>query len=276
LNKSKICEKCIESCELSCILQNCRNNFAESAAYALRSYIVRKFGWIQKAVTRIITPSEFVRQKLISAGFRAKQIQTIWNAVEIPEEKAKPETGGYVAFAGRLSQEKGVEVLLKVARSLPDVPFHIAGTGPMENEWRMCAPSNVKFMGFLGKAQLYSFYQNARLLVVPSLCYESFAITAAEGMACGLPIAASRIGGMPELICGNRNGFLLEPGNIDAWSTVINKLWRDPQLCREIGLKARKWAKIYLTKELYISKLIAAYRDAQDIVSGRNNRSIFA
>jgi glycosyltransferase involved in cell wall biosynthesis len=257
-------------------LQNCRDNFAESTVYALRSYIVRKCSWIHKAVTRIITPSEFLRQKLIAAGFQAKQIQTIWNAVEIPKEEANPVTGGYVAFAGRLSQEKGIEVLLEVARSLPDVPFHIAGTGPMEKEWRMRAPSNVKFMGFLGRAQLYSFYQNARLLVVPSLCYESFAITAAEGMACGLPIAASRIGGMPELVVENKNGLLIEPGNTAEWSAAIIELWRDPQLCREIGLKARKWAKIYLTKELYISKLIAAYRNAQDIVYGNSNRSVLA
>jgi glycosyltransferase involved in cell wall biosynthesis len=210
-----------------------------------------------------------MRQKLISVGFPAEQIQTIWNAVPIPEQTADPRTGEYVAFAGRLSQEKGVEVLLEVAKALPEVPFRLAGTGPMEAKWRQHAPPNVAFAGFLQEEGLAQFYRAARLLVVPSISYETFAIAAAEGMAFGLPCVASRIGALPEIICHGVTGYLAQPGNAAELIKLITQLWSDPLRCREMGLAGRKWAKFNFSKAAYISKLIRTYRDAQYIATGR-------
>jgi glycosyltransferase involved in cell wall biosynthesis len=272
LYKSQVCEKCLHFGEHWCVLRNCRDNYAESIIYALRSYIVRRKRWFHDNVTQFIVPSKFMRDRLISAGFPAERIRTIWNAVPTPEHLAGSLTGEYVAFAGRLSSEKGVEVLLDAARRLPKIPFRIAGTGPMEDELRRQAPLNVTFAGFQSGENLANFYQNARMLVLPSICYETFPIVAAEGMAHSLPVVASRIGGLPELITEGATGYLIELGNTAALSAVINELWNDPQRCRVMGMAGRDWAKGHLTKEIYISKLLATYRDAQETVTRNNHK----
>ncbi len=248
------------------MLRNCRGSYLESAGYAVRSFIVRKRRWIRDNVTVFIAPSEFMRRRLISAGFPAERIQTIWNAVPIPERAAEPVSGEYVAFAGRFSQEKGVDVLLATARELPGVPFRLAGTGPMEAGLRERASPNVAFSGFLRGKDLANFYQNARLLVLPSISHETFPLSAAEGMAFGLPIVASRSGGLPELVNDGVSGHLVTIGNIAEFSAAITKLWDDPDRCGGMGLAGREWAKAHLTKATYIAELLAAYRDAQNIV----------
>ena len=271
LHKGQVCEKCLDSGEQWCVLQNCRDNYAESMVYALRSFIVRKKRWFHDNVNEFIAPSEFMRNRLILAGFPAERIRTIWNAVPIPEQPAEPHTGEYVAFAGRLSSEKGVGVLLEAARLLPNIPFRLAGTGPMEHDLRRHAPHNVTFSGFLGSESLANFYQAARMIVLPSICYDTFPVTAAEGMAFGLPVVASRIGGLPELISEGETGRLVEAGNIAAFASAINELWSDPRRCQEMGLAGRVWAKENLSKELYVSKLLTAYRDVQECDSRRRD-----
>jgi glycosyltransferase involved in cell wall biosynthesis len=142
----------------------------------------------------------------------------------------------------------------------------------MEDELRQQAPLNVTFAGFQSGENLANFYQNARMLVLPSICYETFPIVAAEGMAHSLPVVASRIGGLPELITEGATGYLIELGNTAALSAVINELWNDPQRCRVMGMAGRDWAKGHLTKEIYISKLLATYRDAQETVTRNNHK----
>jgi glycosyltransferase involved in cell wall biosynthesis len=264
LYKGQICEKCLTSGEQWCVLKNCRDNYAESMVYALRSFIVRKNRWFHDNVNEFITPSGFMRDKLLLAGFSAERIRTIWNAVPIPEHPAEPLTGKYVAFAGRLSAEKGVDILLEAARMLPNIPFRLAGTGPLEPSLRRQAPPNVTFLGFLSGERLASFYQGARIFVSPSICYETFSIVAAEGMAFGLPVVASQIGALPELISEGVTGHLIEAGDIAALAAVIDELWNDPQRCKEMGLAGREWVKANLTKATYISKLLKAYRDVQE------------
>jgi len=271
LHKGQVCEKCLDSGEQWCVLQNCRDNYAESMVYALRGFIVRKKRWFHDNVNEFIAPSEFMRNRLILAGFPAERIRTILNAVPIPEQPAEAHTGEYVAFAGRLSSEKGVDVLLEVARLLPNIPFRLAGTGPMEHDLRRQAPPNVTCLGFLSGESLASFYQGARLFVSPSISYETFSIVAAEGMAFGLPVVASRIGALPELISEGETGLLIEVGNIAAFASAISELWSNPLRSHEMGLTGRAWVKENLTKELYISKLLTAYRDVKEYYSHRSD-----
>ena len=137
---------------------------------------------------------------------------------------------------------------------------------PMEDELRRQAPANVTFLGFQSGGGLAKFYQGARILVLPSIAYDTFPIVAAEGIAYGLPVIGSRIGGLPELILEDVTGHLIELGNPTALSAIIAKLWNDPPRCHAMGAAGREWAKSHLSKEIYIAKLQAAYRDAQAVV----------
>lgn len=270
LHKNRVCEKCCLSGEHWCILQNCRQNIVESAVYALRHFIVRKRGLFRDNVTIFIAPSKFMRGKLLAAGFSADQVRVIWNAVAIPEQPADPKNGGYVAFAGRLSPEKGVGTVLAAARTLPDVQFQIAGGGPLEQDLVRQAPANVRFVGFLDRDGLARFYRGARLHVVPSVSYEAFPLSAAEAMSFGLPVIASQIGGLPEMVDENVTGLLVEPGNAEMLSAKIRALWDHPHRCHEMGSSGRKWAEAHLTKDVHIASLLAAYEDALDISAAAN------
>ncbi len=266
--QGRVCEKCQESGEHWCVLRNCRQNYLESTAYALRSFVARRNGWFKDNVSLFIAPSEFMRQRLIAAGYPAHRVRRIRHAVAIPERAADPHVGGYVAFAGRLSPEKGLDILLEAARLHPGIPFRIAGTGPMDAELRRQAPPNVTFLGHLGGDDLTSYYEQARMLLVPSTCYETFSLSAAEGMASGLPVIASRIGGLPELVADRATGRLVEPGDAPELSAAINELWNDPDRCRAMGAAGREWVRTKLGKDLYLSGLLDAYRDVQKLADG--------
>ncbi|MCB0321967.1 MAG: glycosyltransferase family 4 protein [Bdellovibrionales bacterium] len=262
LHNGMVCEKCLHSGEHWCIIQNCRDNYAESIVYALRGFLVRKFRLFHDAVALLITPTDFMRQKLIDAGFPAERIRTVWNAVEIPAEPAQPASGEYVAFAGRLSAEKGVRILLDAARRMPSILFRIAGTGGEEEFLRSQAGSNVEFVGFLSQDELRRFYRGARLLALPSVSYETFSLAAAEGLAMGLPVVATAIGGVPELVLDGERGMLVEPGNAAMLADAIQQLWEDRWRCAELGANGRTWASEHLTKERYVDALLNLYDEA--------------
>jgi glycosyltransferase involved in cell wall biosynthesis len=210
-----------------------------------------------------------MRNQLLSAGFSPIQVQTVYNAVPISGKPANAAKGEFVGFAGRLSREKGLDVLLEVAERLPGIPFRVAGTGPMELELRQRAPSNVHFEGFLSGENLTGFYRKARMLVVPSIAFETFAMTAAEAMAVGLPVVASKIGSLPELVVNNVTGYTATPGNAGHFSELISKLWRDPSECRAKGLGGREWVKAHFSRPVYISKLLDTYLETFEIFARR-------
>ncbi|HEX4147933.1 MAG TPA: glycosyltransferase, partial [Pirellulales bacterium] len=127
LHGGRVCEKCFGGREHWCVLQNCRDNRLESAAYALRSFTARKLGLFRDYVTIHIVLSEFARRRLALAGFDPQRIVVLPNMVELGPAPRPAAEGRYVAFSGRMMPEKGVGVLLAAAARLPDVPFRLAG-----------------------------------------------------------------------------------------------------------------------------------------------------
>ena len=106
----------------------------------------------------------------------------------------------YVAYAGRLSEEKGIDLLLNAAKKLPEIPFLLAGNGA--EQYRENAPANVQFTGYLTGNILFEFMRNARLQIMASRSYENFPTSLLQGMALGIPALVPNLGGMPEIIRG--------------------------------------------------------------------------
>lgn len=155
--------------------------------------------------------------------------------VPIPKSGVDPAEGKYIAFAGRISEEKGILTLFSAAARLPGMEVRVAGNGPLINELTRVAPRNVKFSGLLGPSQISAFYQQSRFLVSPSIWFETFGLVAAEAMSYGLPVIASRIGGLPEIVDDGITGFLFEAGNSEDLARKIELLWYNPDLCRQMG-----------------------------------------
>jgi glycosyltransferase involved in cell wall biosynthesis len=208
--RGKVCERCISDGEHLCVLQDCRNSFFESAAYALRHAVGRWGRTISRNVTLFIALTEFLKRRLVSAGFPRERITVIPNMADLPPQPAEPVVGQYAAYAGRISPEKGLDTLLAAARKLPGIPIRIAGDWTAMPGVRERVPDNVDFVGFLERDEVARFYRKARFLVLPSTCFEVFPLVLAEAMGYGLPAVASRMGGLPEIVEDGSTGLLFE------------------------------------------------------------------
>ena len=259
-----VCELCNGGREYWCVLKNCRGNIFESVSYALRNVVARKWRLFQDNVTLFVPPSEFVKYSLVDASFPGEQIVVIPNMVSIPDSAVDPCHREYIAYAGRISPEKGIDTLLAAARETR-LPVRLTGDYSAMPEIINTAPPNAYFVGHLGHDQFHPFYLKARFVVVPTLCFETFGLTAAEAMSHGLPVIASKIGGLPEVVEDGVTGFLFEPGDPDELAEKMKLLWENPDLCRRMGEAGREKAIREYSEDVYYERLIAVYEKAIEV-----------
>lgn len=122
------------------------------------------------------------------------------------------------------------------------------------------APANLEFIGY--RDELSSFYANARIIVLPSICFEGFPGVIAEAMLHAKPVVCSRIGGLPEIVDDGVTGLLSEPGNAEDLAGKIRYLWDRPALCREMGQAGREKVLREYSPEKYYERLMAVYEQA--------------
>ncbi len=262
LYKGRVCEDCVGGHEYRCVIKNCRNNILESSAYALRSSVARKFRLFHDNVSVLIVLTPFAKAKLLQAGFREDQIAVVPNPASVRESVPGRPAGNYVAFAGRVSPEKGIDTLLAAAAQMPDVPFKVAGDGDALSELKAKAPGNVEFMGRLAPPELNEFYERARMLVVPSLWFEQFPMVVLEAMGRALPVVGSNIGGLPGIVDDGLTGSLFETGDADDLAQKLRRLWDDPERCRLMGMAGQQKALREYTEDAYFQNLMAVYQSA--------------
>jgi glycosyltransferase involved in cell wall biosynthesis len=255
-----ICHRCTGGGEYWAVLNNCRDNRAESIAYAVRNAVARRFGLYRDHVSEFITQTDFGRLWLIrDVGIDPGRITVIPCAVEMPAAPTDPVKGDYIAFAGRFVPEKGVEMLVEAARRT-GLPLRLAGNAETHPAIRPGDP--VECVLTPTRESLMRFYRGARFLVVPSLWYETFGLVAAEAMAQGVPVLASRIGALQHVMADGVTGLLFEPGSVDDLVAKMSLLWNSPELCRQLGNAANMHVRDKFNGEAHMRHLMAAYERA--------------
>lgn len=267
MTRGRVCERCRGGGEHWCVLKNCEGSLPKSLGYALRNWFARKTRLFQDNVTLYYALTEFQRNLMAEAGFPPERIQIIPNMTE-PVSSGKPGVGSYVAYAGRISPEKGLLDLVKAASELDGVPLRAAGGYQRMPELPSRAPHNVEFLGHLEHDRLDEFYRGARMLVIPSVWYEGLPNTLLEGMMRGLPAVCSRIGGLGEVVDEGRTGLLFEPGNAGDLADKIRCLWNSPERCRKMGAAARRKALREYSPERYYERLVDVYEKAIELGPG--------
>jgi glycosyltransferase involved in cell wall biosynthesis len=235
------------------VIRRCRGSRAEGLAYAASlSLWQRRIGELADAV---IVPSAFARERLreLGAPLDFGRVHVLPPPLRLAERPAEVESGTYALVVSRLAPEKGVEVSIDACR-IAGVPLVIAGEGPLRAELceraevvtgdarggdggagvdgagrgpdgpRGRERASVRFAGQVDDAELARLRAGAALAIVPSRSAETFGIAAAEAMAAGLPVVASRVGALPELVA--QEG-LVEPGDAGALAGAIGRLWGD-------------------------------------------------
>ncbi len=233
------CEYCLQKGnEWGCVKFNCENSLLKSVGYAARNAVARLRRHYIDCVDMFACITDFQRRKLIEAGFPSKKITVIPNSMDA-DVNVEPKKGDYVAFCGRLSHEKGIDLIIEVARQHPEIPFKLAGAA-RDKDLIENLPVNIELMGYLSGNDLKEFYNNARFFVMASRCYEGFAMAILEGAAYSKPMIAPDHGGFTEIIGAGDDaiGLLFEPGNAMALDAAVSKLWNDETLARSLGRMA--------------------------------------
>lgn len=256
------CERCCGGREYWCVLRNCEGSRCKSLGYALRNAVARKARWYRENVSLYACLAEFQRRRLVSEGYPKDRITVIPNMVQAGPPPGEGPVGDYVGFAGRVSPEKGVDVLVSAARRCPEIPFRIAGRVDRRSGVLVGAPDNCTFLGHLGPGDLSGFYALSRMVVVPSVWYEAFGLCAVEAQAHGKPVVCSRIGALPEIVVHGETGLLFEAGDAAGLAERIRSLWGQPHRCREMGRAGRERVLREYAPGAYYERLVAAYERA--------------
>jgi glycogen(starch) synthase len=246
-----------------------------------------------KRATALTAPShDMARTIAAECGLPEERIAVIPNALDVEPFLAdggreKPVQSGeevVILHVGRLDRGKGVEVLAaaipKVLANAPEAKFVFVGEDRSDGgggTWRsrlteICRANNVaervEFTGGVSQAELIAWYHRADVAVVPSLIYESFSYTCAQAAAAGLPVVASRIGGIPETIPDDVAGIITEPGDVGQLADALVRLARDPELRRRLGAAAREKAVREFSAPVVAERLLEVYSRASALGSG--------
>lgn len=257
----QICEACRGGHFYQAIFKRCKkDSLLASGMAAFVSYSNRWMAGFQK-VGRFLTPSHFLKTKLVENGFDENQIHHL--PLFLPQKNfwEGEDDQGYLLFLGRLETIKGIEVLIKSARRAKEVPLLIAGSvdEPLASRLPDILPENAKYVGLKHGQELADLTRNALAVVMPSICYENQPFSILEAFASGKPVIASDLGGMKELVAHRERGLLVEAGNPDALADAMQWAVTNRTLMKVMGRNARQYALNHHSPETHYQSLIDIY-----------------
>ena len=222
---------------------NCRGNRAEALAYA-----VALAAHPPDADTHVV-PSQAAADRLIELGAPADGFHVVGHVVSDYAERSTADAGTYALVASRLAPEKGIEVAIEAGR-IAGVELIVAGDGP-----HPLPRDQARFVGRVDRAELDRLRAGAALAIVPSRSHETYGLAAVEAMAAGLPVVASRVGALAQIV--DEDG-LVAPGDPRGLADAIKRRFGD----RAAGAAAIDAARSLAAPEVVAGQLQAAYEAA--------------
>jgi glycosyltransferase involved in cell wall biosynthesis len=265
LNHGQPCERCLGGNFWPAFQTACwQNSRLISGFMGVILRRVRSIGTFRK-VAAWISISEFQKKKHVEIGIPAERIHNIHHFYESGTPPPPAPTSGDTLFLGRLSREKGVDLLLRAWAKVQNRNRRlvIAGTGPEESSLKKLASdlnlTNVVFTGFLNKEQQIFLWSNSSALVVPSIWDEPFGMVVLEAWAKERPVVAYAKGALPELIHHGVNGLLADPLSIEALAKNIQELIDKPDLGPRLGKAGNLRLKDEFNRTLWLSRIESVY-----------------
>lgn len=271
LRDGRICEDCLGKVPWRGVVHACyRHSRAASAALALSLTLHRGVGSFD-GVTTYATASDFLRDKLVEAGLDSGRMRTRWNFTWPAERRTGP--GSYFLLLGRLSVEKGLDTVTSSWEGAHSLL--VVGDGPERQRLRASARPGVEFREPVSPREVADLLRGARALLVPSRWYEGWPRVAVEAFAAGVPVIASHIGGLPELITDEVDGLLVAPDRPAEWQRAVRRLGDDDASLR-LGAGAHEsWierfspeAGLRTLEELYAWTLERHHAEMREATAG--------
>lgn len=258
----KPCELCVSDGRRNAIGYSCyRNSRIASAAVVAMQRRAIDDGMLVDNVDRFIALTRFARDKFVESGLPADRVAIKPNALG-SGPRATGEARRGILFASRLAHEKGLEVLIEAWRELPEVPLTILGEGPMRDKLEAQAPANVAFKGHVDSGSVLKHMQAAQALILPSLWYEGFPMALVEAFSCSLPVLASDIGSLAEIVDPGRTGLLFPPNDAERMANTIRAFLASPEQAARMGRQARHEFETQYCPTQNLPRLLEIYDEA--------------
>ena len=245
-----------------------------SVGAAAEAYTARRLHWYDD-VPVFVAPSRFLRDRVVEGGLPATKVRVLRNPVELPDLPAEPIGPPVVAYTGRLVEEKGLHVLLDAASRLPPgVRVRVTGSGRLRADLAARVAREALPVDLLGPgtpADVGRELRRASLAVLPSVWWENCPMALLEAAAAAVPVVASAVGGVPELVEDATTGLLVPPGDADALARAVSGLVADPERARALGARARAVVAVRHAPDGHVAGLLDAYRAAVDRVAARSS-----
>jgi len=264
LRDGRVCEDCLGKVPVPAVVHACyRSSRMATLPIALKDTVHGAIGTWRSSVDMYITPSAFARSRYVKAGWPADRIVVKYNTAPDPGPPQPAYDGGFLCLS-RLYPEKGVDVLLDAwEREFPDggPRLRIVGSGELESELRRRAEplAGVEFTGQAAREEGLRMLASARALIVPSRWYEVFPRIVAEAYALGVPVVASRLGSLAEIVHDGETGLLVEPGDAGDLASALRRLAADPGEAARLGEEARREYERSLSPAAKVERLLEIY-----------------
>jgi glycosyltransferase involved in cell wall biosynthesis len=262
------CEACLGGHFHQAVLKACKDGSrSASGLLALESWVHARTKAYDD-VDLFLAPSRFLAGRMQAAGIAAAKLRVLDNFVDAHPVIPRAGAGTGVVYAGRLDETKGVDVLLAAFGRLPaGAELDILGDGPQRAELEALVPreaaGRIRFHGRVPKQEVLARVRQARVAVLPARWYENQPISVLEAFACGVPVVASAIGGLPEIVEPGRTGDLVPPNDVDALAGAVARLLADAALAVRLGVAARRLAEERFGPADHLARLEDAYRSAR-------------
>jgi glycosyltransferase involved in cell wall biosynthesis len=260
LLEGKHCEACVGKLPWRAVVHRCyRQSLSQTMLASAMLVLQRLRGIWHQQISRFIVLNQLCREIFERGGLPIDKLRIKPNFVESRQEPQWQHRRGGL-FIGRLSAEKGIEVLINALNKLPDHVIDVFGKGPLQA--LVEASPHLRYGGFQSREVLHQKLNEAAYLVMPSTGVESFGLVAIEAFACGTPVIATRHGGLRELIHHGQNGLLVPPNDANALASAIAYAESHPRHMRRMGMAARKTYLTSYTPERNYEQLIQIYHEA--------------
>jgi glycosyltransferase involved in cell wall biosynthesis len=266
LRRGAICEDCVSHSLWRSVRHGCyRESGVQSAALAWSLDSHRRRGTWSDMVDLYLTPTEFMRRKLVEGGLPAAKIVVKPNFHD-PDPGLRQASDGGALYVGRLTPEKGVHTLLAAWRVLGAAAprLSVIGDGPLRAEVETAAAGArgaIEVLGMRPHDDVIARIKRAAFLVLPSEWYEAFPHVILEAFACGVPIIASRIGTLADVIRHGKNGVLFRPGDARDLAANIQWMVSHPGEAAELGMAGRAEFELEYTAQRNYHRLQEIYQN---------------
>ena len=252
------CFRCHHRNTLPGLILNCRGSLPEAAVYA--TSLARHQPRVFENVDRFVVPSSYAAGQSALLGVPAERLEVVphYLPAESFAERSRAAEGRHALVAARLAPEKGIDTAIEAA-ARAGVPLRVAGEGPADAELAELAARTgapVDFIGRLERASLERELAGASMLLVPSRYHEFAGYSALEAMAAGVPVIASTLGALPEIVGSAR---CVPPNDPAALAARMTALWDDPDLRRIDGDRLIARARAHHSESGYVSRLLELY-----------------